>query len=74
MDIKKKFGARLKEFRKAKKLSQEKLALLAGVDRTYYQKVEAGKMNISLENQEKLAKALGVELMDLFNFEEEKTN
>lgn len=74
MDIKKKFGARLKEFRKAQKLSQEKLALLAGVDRTYYQKVEVGKMNISLENQEKLAKALGVKLMELFNFEEEKTN
>lgn len=70
MDIKEKFGNKLKTLRKLQGLSQERLALLAGMDRTYYQKVEKGKKNISILNQEKLAKALGVELADLFKFEE----
>jgi len=54
------FGAKLREARKESGVSQEKLADLAGLHRTYVSSVERGERNISLLNIEKLAKALGV--------------
>jgi transcriptional regulator with XRE-family HTH domain len=65
-DIKATFGKRLRELREAKGLSQESLAHEAGLDRTYVSSVERGKRNISLENIERLANALGVRVKDLF--------
>jgi len=59
------FGERLREVRLEKELSQEKLAELAGLHRTYVSSVERGERNISLVNIEKLAVALGVSLKDL---------
>ena len=66
-DIKLAFGLRVKELRLEKGLSQEKLANLAGVDRTYMTQVENGKRNISIENIKKICIALDVGLSDLFN-------
>ena len=54
------FGNRVRELRKKKGLSQEGLALESGLDRSYVGGVERGERNISLENIEKLARALGV--------------
>jgi transcriptional regulator with XRE-family HTH domain len=54
------FGKRVRELRKKKGLSQETLALEAGLDGSYVGGVERGERNISLENIEKLASALGV--------------
>jgi len=65
-DIKATFGKRLRELREAKGMSQESLAHEAGLDRTYVSSVERGKRNISLENIERLAKALGIKIKDLF--------
>lgn len=48
--ITQKFGAHVRELRIQRGLSQEKFALLIGMDRTYLASVEAGKRNISLEN------------------------
>ena len=62
MDIKQKFGLRIKELRKAKKLSQEKLANMADIDRTYLPTIEKGERNVSIEVVEKLAKALEVKI------------
>ena len=59
-DIRHLFGAKLRQIRKAKDISQETLAYDAGLDRTYVSSVERGKRNISLANIEKLAKALRV--------------
>jgi transcriptional regulator with XRE-family HTH domain len=64
-DVQVRFGERLREVRLEKKLSQEKLAELAGLHRTYVSSVERGERNISLLNIEKLADALGVSLKDL---------
>ena len=50
---------RLREIRLKKELSQERLAELAGLHRTYVSSVERGERNISLENIDRLAKALG---------------
>ena len=45
---------------------QRALAQLAGLDRTYVGSVERGERNVSLDNIERLAEALGIELADLF--------
>ena len=56
--IKQKVGARIRELRNDRGLSQEKLALAAGLDRTYIASVENGKRNISIVNLEKIIAAL----------------
>lgn len=59
------FGLRVREVRKAAGLSQEGLALRAGLDRTYVGSVERGERNISLDNIWQLADTLGVHPADL---------
>lgn len=54
------FGAQLREARQQKGWSQEKLALEAGVDRTYVSSIERGRRNLSLLNIVKLADVLGI--------------
>ena len=66
-DIKKSFGQRIQELRHKIGLSQEKFALLIGMDRTYLASVETGKRNISLVNIKKLADGLGISLGELFS-------
>ncbi len=66
--ILKKLGERIKQLRKEANISQEKLAELAGLDRTYINSVENGRRNISIINIERIAKAFDVLLKDFFNF------
>ena len=68
MDIKKKFGKKVKTLRIEKGWSQEKLALTADLDRTYVPSIEAGRRNVSIVVIEKLAKALNVDLTEILNF------
>jgi transcriptional regulator with XRE-family HTH domain len=63
-DVLVKFGKNLKKIRIKKGLSQERLALKAGLDRTYVGSVERGERNISLLNIEKIAKALDKNISD----------
>ena len=65
MDIKQKFGIKIKQLRIEKGWSQEKLALNAGLDRTYLPSIEKGERNVSLEVIEKLALALNVKPSEL---------
>ena len=58
--------ATVPKYRKELGLSQERLAELAGVHRTYIGMVERAEKNITLCNIEKIAKALNVEIKDLF--------
>ncbi|MFZ0928871.1 MAG: helix-turn-helix transcriptional regulator [Syntrophobacteraceae bacterium] len=53
-----KFGQRVRQERTRRGLSQEQLAELAGVHRTYIGMIERAEKNITLESIEKLAKAL----------------
>ena len=55
----------IKQFRKAKGLAQERLALEAGVDRTLVSKIERVISNPSLEIMHKLATCLDVSIIDL---------
>ncbi|MDI6047045.1 helix-turn-helix domain-containing protein [Flavobacterium yafengii] len=66
MNIKLKVGFRIKELRKQKNLSQEKLALKAEIDRTHMHSIEAGKTNVSIEILEKIANALEINIIELF--------
>jgi transcriptional regulator with XRE-family HTH domain len=59
------FGERVRVLRQALGLSQEALALAAGLDRTYIGGVERGERNISLVNIQKIAQALNVSSADL---------
>lgn len=68
MDIKLLVGKRVRELRNNLGISQEELADLAGLDRTYITSVECGKRNISIVNIEKLANALQVSLKEFFSF------
>lgn len=68
MDIKILVGKRVKELRSKLGKSQEELADLAGLDRTYITSVECGRRNISIVNIEKLSIALGITLRDFFDF------
>jgi transcriptional regulator with XRE-family HTH domain len=68
-EILKKFGKRVKALRLQKGItSQMALANKAGLDRTYVGGLERGERNVALINISKLAKALGVDLVDLFKF------
>lgn len=61
----KKFGANVRAKRDAKDLSQEKLAELADLDRTYISSVERGGRNISILSVIRIAKALKTSASEL---------
>ena len=61
----KRLGCRLMGQRKRKELSQEQLAMLSTVDRTYLARIEEGKANPSVKILNKIAKVLKVRLSDL---------
>jgi transcriptional regulator with XRE-family HTH domain len=65
-DERAKFGRRVRELRHACGISQERLAELAELHRTYVSSLERGQRNVSLENIHALARALGVTVGDLF--------
>ncbi|BFU77114.1 helix-turn-helix transcriptional regulator [Arcobacter sp. 15-2] len=65
MDILKKFGTRIQFLRKKQRISQEELAHICGLHRTYIGMIERGEKNITLKNIEKLANALKLNISDL---------
>ena len=60
------FGAHLRDLRQERGLSQERLAELAGLHRTYLGGIERGERNVSLINLVAIAKALDLSLSALF--------
>ncbi|OGF19321.1 transcriptional regulator [Candidatus Falkowbacteria bacterium RIFCSPLOWO2_02_FULL_45_15] len=64
-----KFGEKVREERHKQRLSQEELASRAGVHRTYIGMIERAEKNITLENIEKIAKALGISLDKIMTLE-----
>lgn len=61
-----KFGEKVRDLRKQKGFSQEQLSFAADLHRTYIGMIERAEKNITLTNIEKLAKALEVEISELF--------
>jgi len=62
------FGRKVRMERDRRKLSQEKLATMAGVHRTYIGMIERGEKNITLLNIEKIAMAFDLTLKQLMDF------
>ena len=60
-----KFGDKVREVRISKNLSQEQLAVLSNVHRTYIGMVERAEKNITLVNIEKIANGLNVNITEL---------
>lgn len=63
------FGMRVRELRSEKAISQEELAALTELDRTYISGIERGKRNLSLKNILKIASALNVTPSQLLDIE-----
>ena len=66
LDINQRFGKAIRRRRRELDLSQEQLAERAELHRTYISSIERGQRNPSLENIEKLAKALEISISALF--------
>jgi ribosome-binding protein aMBF1 (putative translation factor) len=63
----KRFGVNLRRNREALGLSQEDLAEAAGLHRTYIGSVERGERNVSIDNMERLAAAVGKKIQELLD-------
>ncbi|QYS91286.1 helix-turn-helix transcriptional regulator [Flavobacterium covae] len=61
MNIKEKFGQKVKLLREEKSISIEHLANISNVDRNYISDIEKGKRNLSIEIMEKIIIALGTD-------------
>ncbi|NKF52752.1 helix-turn-helix transcriptional regulator [Shewanella sp. WXL01] len=59
------FGMKLRDKRKSLGMSQDKMALLADVDRSYAGRIERGEVNITLEKAYQLAEVLGCDVKEL---------
>ena len=62
------FAENVRYYRKTQNLSQEDLAYKTGLHRTYIGMIERAEKNITLENIEKVAKALKLNINDLLTF------
>lgn len=59
------FGQNVRKARRKQSISQENLALIAGIDRSYMSRIERGIVSITLQKAYVIAQALGCELNDL---------
>lgn len=69
MGICHKFGKNVRKYRTENGYSQEKLGEITGLHRTYISAVERGTRSISLDNIEKIALALAIDVYKLFVFD-----
>lgn len=68
-NVKEKFAKKLVSIRKERGLSQEELALMCGVDRTYVGRIERMERTPSLVVLQKFADGLGISLIELLKFD-----
>ena len=64
-DLSLKIGQLIREKRVEKKLTQEKLSLQCGIDRSYMGRIERGEVNITVEKLYEIAMELEVEVQEL---------
>lgn len=67
-DVKKLFAQRLTKLRQERKLTQEELALLCGIDRTHIGRMERLERTPGLEVLDKIAIGLNIPLSKLLDF------
>lgn len=61
------FARNLRRYRRINDISQEQLALRAGMSRSYVSGVEREERNVSIDNMGRMAEVLGVALKDLLD-------
>lgn len=66
--VNQKLGEKIRQFRRSKGLTQDELAYRSKTDLSYINEIEAGKRNPSVKRVDKIARALGVALSDLFKY------
>lgn len=66
MEEKFRYGGRLWQLRAQVRLSQESVALAAGITTSYYGQIERGTANPTVETLERICDALGVSVNDVF--------
>jgi len=59
------FGKRVREARRSKGISQERLAEMAGIDRSYMGNIERGEKNITLKKAYEICDALDIAIKEL---------
>jgi DNA-binding XRE family transcriptional regulator len=64
--LQRRIGARLRELRRAKGISQEAFAEASGLHRTHMSLLERGRINATISTLHQVAKALGVSLSEFF--------
>lgn len=57
---------KIKEIRKQKGFTQEEVAKKAGISANYFAKIERGTINTTIKKASQIAKALGVDVSDIF--------
>jgi len=60
-------ASNIRSFRRKKKLSQEELAAMCDLHRTYVGSVERGERNVTLSTLEAFSSALGVSVIDMLS-------
>ncbi len=66
VNITKTLGEKLRKKRMERELTQEEVAYKSELDYSYYNQIENGRRNPSIEAIERIAKALGMSVKDLF--------
>lgn len=74
MELKKNIGKRIKEIRKKRGLSQERLSELVDIEQNTLSYIETGNNFCSAETLDKIIKALEIEPQELFDFGHYKNN
>lgn len=67
MNIKEKFGQKVKTLREQKGISIEHLANISNIDRNYISDIEKGKRNVSILIIEKIISAFEIDFITFFN-------
>lgn len=65
--IRNKIGQRIKDLRAEHGITQEKLALMASVNRSYLADIEKGNRNFGFDTLEKIVDAFGISMADFFS-------
>jgi transcriptional regulator with XRE-family HTH domain len=68
------FASNVRRIRTARGMSQEKLAEECGLHRTYISDIERAERNLSIENMERIAQALAVDVRELLATEGMKSD
>lgn len=64
-DLSKQIGLAIREHRIAKNITQEKLALMCDIDRSYFGRIERGEVNITVVKLSQIAQILELSIKDL---------